>query len=138
MRGWSVPFLFVPCVFWDRPPVTLRTPTGSGVPPVLMVQSVRDPATPVEGARRAHAGFAGSRLLTVNDEGDHGIYAFTANACVNDAVEAYLVDGVVPAVDFSCPGTPLPDPTAPGTLTDAATPSEQVANYRKITGPLPL
>jgi hypothetical protein len=76
-----------------------------------MVQSVRDPATPLEGAQRAHARFANSRMLTVRDEGDHGIYGFS-NDCVSDVVESYLVDGVVPAKDLSCPGVPLPAPGA--------------------------
>ncbi|GLZ30256.1 peptidase [Lentzea sp. NBRC 105346] len=100
-----------PCHFWDRPNVHLKRPTGIGVPPVLMVQSVRDPATPLEGAQRAHARFAGSRMLTVNDEGDHGIYG-RANPCVNDIVESFVVDGVVPQRDLTCPGVPLPAPGA--------------------------
>ena len=74
-----------------------------------MVQSVRDPATPLEGAQRAHRKFANSRMLTVRDEGDHGIYGF-GNDCVSDVVESYLVDGVVPGKDLSCPGVPLPEP----------------------------
>jgi len=97
-----------PCAFWDRPPLQLKTPTGRGVPPILMVQSVRDPATPLEGAQRAHAKFAGSRMLTVTDEGDHGIYAF-GNACVDDVVESFIV---VPRRDLTCAGVPLPVPTA--------------------------
>ena len=101
-----------PCAFWGRPPLELKRPTGRGVPPVLMVQSERDPATPLEGAQRAHRNFAGSRLLTVTDEGDHGIYGF-GNACVDDVVEAFIVDGEVPPRDLTCPGMPLPDPTAP-------------------------
>ncbi|MFD1146739.1 alpha/beta hydrolase [Saccharothrix hoggarensis] len=104
--------ILAPCASWDRPRLELRTPTGRGVPPVLMVQSVRDPATPLEGAQRTHRNFAGSRLLTVTDEGDHGIYGF-GNACVDDVVESFLVDGVVPPGDLTCPGLPLPDPTAP-------------------------
>ena len=100
-----------PCAFWDRPDVNLKRPDGIGVAPSLMVQSVRDAPTPVEGARKAHAGFAGSRMLTVRDEGDHGIYGFD-NACVNDVVERYLVDGVTPPGDLSCPGVPLPEPGA--------------------------
>ena len=98
-----------PCTFWDRPNVTLKQPTGIGVAPTLMVQAERDAPTPIEGARKAHAGFAGSRMLTVKDEGDHGIYGFD-NACVNDVVERYLVDRVTPAGDLSCPGVPLPEP----------------------------
>ncbi|MFD0200017.1 MULTISPECIES: alpha/beta hydrolase [Saccharothrix] len=101
-----------PCAFWDRPPLELKKPTGKGVPPVLMVQSERDPATPLEGAQRAHRNFEGSRLLTVTDEGDHGVYGF-GNPCVDEVVEAFIVDGVVPPRDLTCPGTPLPDSTAP-------------------------
>ncbi|ATE56998.1 alpha/beta hydrolase [Actinosynnema pretiosum] len=110
-----------PCAFWNRPAIALPTPTGRGVPPVLMVQSERDPATPVEGAVRAHRAFAGSRLLTVLDEGDHGLYA-GGNACVDDVVEAFLVDGVVPERDLTCRGMPLPEP-----LTAEAAPPVRLA-----------
>ncbi|WP_158843358.1 alpha/beta hydrolase [Saccharothrix deserti] len=108
--------VLAPCAFWDRPQLELKKPTGKGVPPVLMVQSVRDPATPLEGAQRAHRNFEGSRLLTVTDEGDHGVYGF-GNACVDDIVEAFIVDGKVPPKDLTCPGMPLPDPTAPAAAT---------------------
>ncbi|MFD5827272.1 alpha/beta hydrolase [Lentzea sp. NPDC060358] len=101
-----------PCAYWDRPNVRLERPTGRGVAPTLMVQSVRDPATPLEGAQRAHRNFQNSVLLTVRDEGDHGIYGF-GNECVDDIVERYLVDGVTPGKDLSCPGVPLPAPGAP-------------------------
>ncbi|GHH46105.1 alpha/beta hydrolase [Lentzea cavernae] len=105
-----------PCAWWDRPNLNLKRPNGKGVGSALMVQSVRDPATPLAGAQRAHAKFANSRLLTVRDEGDHAIYGF-GNGCVDDVVESYLVDGVVPAKDLSCPGVPLP---APGESTPPA------------------
>jgi pimeloyl-ACP methyl ester carboxylesterase len=98
-----------PCAFWDRPNVTLKQPTGRGVAPTLMVQSVRDGATPLEGAQRAHRGFESSVMLTVENEGDHGIYGF-GNECVNDVVERYLVDGVTPTKDLTCQGVPLPEP----------------------------
>ncbi|MEU4743317.1 alpha/beta hydrolase [Actinosynnema sp. NPDC023658] len=108
--------MLAPCAFWDRPALRLEKPTGRGVPPILMVQSERDPATPLEGAQRAHRDFAGSRLLTVTDEGDHGVYGF-GNPCVDDVVEAFIVDGKVPPRDLTCPGMPLPDPTAPTAAT---------------------
>jgi hypothetical protein len=63
-----------------------------------MVQGEHDPATPIEGARRAPAALAGSRTLTVTNEGDHGLYS-GGNSCVDDRVESYLVDGVVPAAN---------------------------------------
>ncbi|HEU0129223.1 MAG TPA: alpha/beta hydrolase, partial [Pseudonocardiaceae bacterium] len=107
--GWAK--LSNPCITWQRPDVALRTPTGAGVPPILMVQNERDPATPIEGALRARDGFAGARLLTVTDEGDHTTYmSIDPNKCVDDAVEDYLVGGVVPERDSSCPGNPIPPP----------------------------
>ncbi|MGW4208507.1 alpha/beta hydrolase [Lentzea sp. NPDC004789] len=116
--------VMAPCAFWDRPNVNLKHPDGVGVAPTLMVQSVRDPATPLEGARKAHRNFNNSVLLTVEDEGDHGIYGL-GNRCVNDIVERYLVDGVTPAKDLTCPGVPLP---APGeTVQNPLTTARQLA-----------
>ncbi|ONI91633.1 peptidase [Actinosynnema sp. ALI-1.44] len=96
------------CAFWKGQPCPLPTMDGKGVPPVLIVQSENDPATPIEGARKAHKAFQNSRLLTVTGEGDHGIYGL-GNAGVDKIVDAYLVDGVVPD-DQSVPGMPLPVP----------------------------
>ncbi|KFU80240.1 alpha/beta hydrolase fold [Amycolatopsis lurida] len=96
------------CIFWENQPRPLPTVNGKGVPPVVMVQSANDPATPIEGARKAHAGFENSRLLTVTGEGDHGIYGY-GNPAVDEVVDAYLVDGVVPE-NRSVPGMPLPNP----------------------------
>ncbi|WP_020669182.1 alpha/beta hydrolase [Amycolatopsis nigrescens] len=102
--GW----LIQPCIFWKNQPAPLPVLNGHGVPPVLIVQATHDPATPIEGATRAHQAFANSRMLTVTDEGDHGIYA-GGNTGVDKVVEDYLVDGKVPA-DQSLPGLPLPVP----------------------------
>ncbi|WP_410580119.1 alpha/beta hydrolase [Amycolatopsis sp. lyj-108] len=96
------------CMFWDKEPRPLPKLDGKGVPPVLIVHSEHDPATTIEGARRAHAKFANSRMLTVTGEGDHGLYA-DGNPAVDEIVNAYLVDGIVPA-DQSVPGMPLPVP----------------------------
>ncbi|SHE59644.1 alpha/beta hydrolase [Streptoalloteichus hindustanus] len=131
-----------PCVFWKRPDVHMPTPNGRNVPPVLMVQSVNDPATPLEGAKRAHEAFANSRLLTVTDEGDHGLYS-TGNACVDDVVEKYLVDGVVPDRDLSCTGTPLPEPRRAGHAEEHVAEPQGVnpltlnAQFRRLIGPMP-
>jgi pimeloyl-ACP methyl ester carboxylesterase len=108
LLGWYE--LYDPCVFWHRPPLPVRVPDGTGVPPVLMIHSERDPAAPIEGARAARDAFAGARLLTVTDEGDHGTYAIRGNVCVDNVVESYLVDGVIPALGATCPGQPMPAP----------------------------
>lgn len=116
--GWG--WLIQPCLSWDSPPIALPTPTGAGLPPVLMVQSAHDPATPLEGARRAHRNFAGSALLTVINEGDHGLYA-GGNPCVDRVVENFLVENL-PPVDSTCPGMPLPDPADRSARIPAQTP----------------
>jgi pimeloyl-ACP methyl ester carboxylesterase len=102
--GWFIQ----PCLFWKNTPAPLPVLDGKGVPSVLIVESEHDPATPIEGARRAHQAFANSRMITVTGEGDHGIYA-GGNAGVDKVVEDFLVDGKVPH-DQSLPGIPLPVP----------------------------
>jgi fermentation-respiration switch protein FrsA (DUF1100 family) len=123
--------------------VALKVPTGVGVPPVLMVQTERDPATPIEGARRAAQGFAGARLLTVVGDGDHATYAIRGNECVDGAVEAYLIDGIVPAEGATCPGLPVPPPVPvagdPDGLSEAVgTVLDSLGRLADLVGPLPL
>lgn len=122
--GWST--VRSECNFWDRPAVKLPKPTGAGVPPMLLVQSVNDPATPLEGALKTHEQLQGSRMITVTGEGDHGLYVGD-NPCVDDAVEAYLLEGVVPEEDFSCTGQPIPPPSARGAAADGTNPLDAVA-----------
>lgn len=123
-----------PCAFWLRPPLRMLQPTGSGVPPILMVQDTHDPATPYEGAVEAHHEFANSRMLTVDGQGDHGVYAF-GNECVDTEVEHYLVDGAVPAAETSCPPVALPDPTAKATR--MSSPLDLVQQFTDAAGPFP-
>lgn len=99
------------CANWPRSKAPHINVTGEGLPPVLMLNSTNDPATYYEAAVRAHRGLAGSRLVTVNG-GDHGQFQ-NNNPCVDAHVEAYLLDGTLPAEDVGCAGTPLPDPATP-------------------------
>lgn len=102
-----------PCYFWNRPVVSLTPPTGAGSPPILMVQAEKDPATPIEGARKAAASYAGAHLLVVEGEGDHGIYA-GGNSCVDAAVEKFIVSGTLPEAGATCNALPLPTPESYG------------------------
>ena len=126
--GWST--IDQPCAFWEPPSSPLHPARGAGVPSVLLVQSERDPATPVEGARRAAERFAGARLMLVTGEGDHGLFA-GGNDCVNRAVEGFIVDGVLPAAGATCRGLPFPDPTQIFLETQPVPPSPE-------TKPFPL
>jgi hypothetical protein len=86
---------------------------GAGVPPILVVQSAHDPATPLEGARRTGGGAAG-----VPDAAGHRMRATTgstpaATPCVDRAVELFVVAGRLPKAGVTCHGKPIP---APGDL----------------------
>jgi hypothetical protein len=77
-----------------------------------MIQSELDPATAIEGARRAHARFANSRMITVSNESQHGVYATNppyTNTRLDELVDSFLADGILPA-EQSIPGIPLLPP----------------------------
>jgi len=101
-----------PCSFWQRPDLNMPVPTGQGLPTTLMVQSVHDPATNISLATSAHHRYAGSRLITVTNEGDHGIYG-GVNKCADRLVNAFLTTGKAPSKDQTCRGEGIPAPTAP-------------------------
>jgi len=137
LLGWAT--ISQPCASWDRPALTMPTPSGAGVPPILMVQDTHDPATPYEGALLAHQSFANSRLLTAVDQGDHGVYALSGNTCVDTVVEAFLVNGTTPASDVTCGGVPLPapGPSAEGLSANGDSSLDQIAEYRDAAGRMP-
>ncbi|WP_406296013.1 alpha/beta hydrolase [Embleya sp. NBC_00888] len=94
---WSNTWLNAPCAFWPVPARTPPTIDGHDLPPVLLIQGTRDPATPPAGAGALHHALPSSHLITVLGEGDHGILAFQPNDCVLRAAAAYLTDGTLPA-----------------------------------------
>ncbi|MEW2180793.1 alpha/beta hydrolase [Streptomyces sp. NPDC005406] len=79
------------------------TPEASapGAGPILVVGTTGDPATPYEGARRMadELGKGVGVLLTNKGEG-HGAYG--GNSCVTSTVDAYFLDGKVPADGKTC------------------------------------
>ncbi|MFJ2581625.1 alpha/beta hydrolase [Kitasatospora aureofaciens] len=90
------------CASWPTAPGPQVKVTGAHLPPVLMLNSVHDPATYYEAALGAHRALRGSRLVTVAGNGDHGQYP-TSNTCVTDVVERYLLDDRAPEHDLTCP-----------------------------------
>ncbi len=69
-------------------------------PPVLVVGTTRDPATPLVWARALSRQIHGSVLVTRDGDGHTGYHQ--GNACVDGTVEDYLVQGTVPDEDVSC------------------------------------
>ena len=95
------------CAYWTVPAQPLPNPDARRVPTILTVQGELDPATAYENNVRNVQGFAGTRLLAVDDGGQHGQYGLRGNGCVDDAVNAYLLDGVAPPASDVCEAVPL-------------------------------
>ncbi|MBN7462873.1 alpha/beta hydrolase, partial [Mycobacteroides abscessus subsp. abscessus] len=88
------------CAFWPVPPTsTPHTPSTPGLAPVVVISTTHDPATPYE------AGVALARQLggsLISYEGTQHTVAFNGEACVDDVVTRYFVDGTVPPKDVRC------------------------------------
>ena len=96
------------CSYWPYPPIG-RTLDLAGAPTLLLVQSEGDPATSYEGAWAAHRARPGkTRLVSVADEGQHGLYLSGVSPCVEGIGDAFLFRGRLPAADTVCRTTPLP------------------------------
>ncbi len=108
---WDNVWTNLPCAYWQGPrqqPLDVRTAPGE-LPPTLILAAERDAATPYEGALELRRRLSGSVLVTERDAGTHGIAA-GPNACVNGHLEAYLLEGRLPARDTSCAPRPAPEP----------------------------
>ncbi|MEW2131456.1 alpha/beta hydrolase [Streptomyces sp. NPDC005435] len=107
---WANAWMNLPCATW---PAKQHTPvevtTHHGLPPVLIVQSKRDAATPYEGAVSLHKRFKNSRLITERDAGSHGVTGLT-NPCINERVDAYLLTGRLDRSDVTCAPHATPKP----------------------------
>jgi hypothetical protein len=88
------------CAFWPVPPTsTPHSVTAPGLPPVLVVSTTGDPATPYQAGVDL-AKQLGGALLTFN--GTQHTVVFQGNACVDDYSAAYLVDLTLPAPGAAC------------------------------------
>ena len=72
---------------------------ATGTAPILVIGTTNDPATPYAGARDLVTRLAGSRLLTFVST-EHTAYPKTA--CVQRAVDRYLLDGRLPRAGTRC------------------------------------
>ncbi|HWI32024.1 MAG TPA: alpha/beta hydrolase [Microbacterium sp.] len=89
------------CDSWPFPPTGVRGPIAAeGADPILVVGTTNDPATPYEWSVALAGQLASGVLITRVGEGHTGYNK--GNACVDTAVERYLIDGEVPAGDIRC------------------------------------
>ncbi|WP_031470135.1 alpha/beta hydrolase [Sciscionella sediminilitoris] len=92
-----------PCAFWPNPPEPPVHIGDRGPSNVLMVQNLRDPVTPLAGARKLRRAFGQRARMITADQGGHGVYLLNHNNCANNAVTTFLTTGKRPAHDHTCP-----------------------------------
>jgi len=94
--GVDILYSSLPCAYWHVPPVERAHPVAApGAPPILVVGTTHDPATPYVDAQALAAQLgAPGRLLTLDGDG-HTAY-LRGNACVGGYVNPYLEDDRIP------------------------------------------
>jgi pimeloyl-ACP methyl ester carboxylesterase len=101
----GVPF----CAFWPHKPQDRKLDL-KGSPRMLMIHSEIDPQTAYEGALRTHKDIAhASRLVSIDDEGQHGQYISGPSSCVADIGDRFVFNGELPGKNQICGTSPLPE-----------------------------
>ena len=99
--GEAIMWGSLPCAYWPVPSYSLPRITGAGAPPILVVGTTRDPATPFQWARALAGELKSGVLLGWNGNG-HTAY-MEGSSCVDGIVNRYLISGAVPRSGTMCP-----------------------------------
>jgi pimeloyl-ACP methyl ester carboxylesterase len=95
----------IACPGWtaSKEPIAHLAPHGGPVP--VVIGNVYDPNTPYVVAPKLAAA-TGGRLVTYVGYGHTWLLNGSANACMQNVITSYIVDGVVPAQGVRCTATP--------------------------------
>ncbi|WP_436794116.1 alpha/beta hydrolase [Actinospongicola halichondriae] len=91
---------YIRCAVWPVEPDPVGGVTADGAPPILVVSTTGDPATPYENGVTVAERLTSGVLLTYEGEG-HTI-TFQGSSCVDTIAVDYLVDLEPPAHDSRC------------------------------------
>jgi len=91
---------YVRCAMWPVEPEPLTKVTGPGTPPILVVSTTNDPATPYEAGVHVAENLESGVLLTY--EGDGHTVVGNGVPCVDDIVVKYLLDIEPPEDGTTC------------------------------------
>lgn len=90
------------CAAWKYQPKNKIGPfTATGSAPIVVVGTTGDPATPHQWAKDFAKNLQNGHLVTWEGEG-HTAYGHST-ACVDNAINAYLLNGSVPQKNLVCP-----------------------------------
>ena len=88
------------CAYWPVPSYPLPRIRAAGAPPILVIGTLRDPATPYRWAQALAGDLASGVLLGWNGDG-HTAYG-QGSACVDTIVNDYLINLSVPRSGTVC------------------------------------
>jgi pimeloyl-ACP methyl ester carboxylesterase len=89
------------CAFWAVPAQGMpRAAEAVGAPPIVIVGTTGDPATPYHWSQALADQLESGVLVTNEGEGHTG---YAESVCVQKAIDAYLVDLTVPEDGLTCP-----------------------------------
>jgi hypothetical protein len=91
---------YVRCAYWPAPPQPLPELTAPGAPPIVVISTTNDPATPYAGGVAVARRLPGSVLLT-NVGDSHTVFG-RGKACVDRAVDEYLTRLTPPKQGLRC------------------------------------
>ncbi len=91
---------YVRCALWPTEPKPLAPVTAEGAPPIVVISSTGDPATPYEWGTNVAERLQKGVLLTYDGYG-HTAFAH-GRRCIDDAVTAYLVGTKAPRDGTRC------------------------------------
>ena len=98
--GPALAWGLLPCKDWPAVEEPITTTTAAGSNPILVVSTKNDPATPYQWGVRMADELDNATLLSWDGFG-HTAY-FEESSCIDDAVDAYLLSGTLPADDVLC------------------------------------
>ena len=99
--GAAAVYSSLDCAFWPfHPSHDPVAPVATGAPPILVVGTTGDPATPYAWAQKLAKELSSGVLLTRTGEGHT---AYGKSACIDGLVDAYLLTLAVPAAGTVCP-----------------------------------
>jgi len=98
--GPALAWGLLPCKDWPASAETITETVAAGSNPILVVSTRKDPATPYQWGELVADQLDNARLLTFDGVG-HTAYG-DGNACVDGAVDDYLLKGTLPKQDLVC------------------------------------
>lgn len=91
-----------PCAYWPVKSLGTRKPlTAKGAAPIVVVGTLRDPATPYAWSKALASQLTSGVLISYDGDG-HTAYK-TNSTCVDQLVDKYLISRAAPKADVSCP-----------------------------------